>query len=62
MQEPIKLTKEMKILFLEILRSGVIMPDQAAKVMDLMNCPQLKLYMDGKPLYLQNQRKEQGRY
>lgn len=50
MQEPIKLSKEMKLFFLEILRFGVITPEQAAKIMELLDCPQINVYMDGKPL------------
>lgn len=50
MQEPITLTKEMKLFFLEILRAGVILPEQAAKIMELLNCPQVNVYVDGVPL------------
>ncbi len=50
MQEPIKLSKEMKLFFLEILRFGVITPEQAAKIMELLNCPQINVYVDGKRL------------
>lgn len=52
MQEHKRLTKEMKLFFLEILRSGVITPEQAAKIMELLDCPQINVYMDGKLLSL----------
>jgi len=50
MKEPIILTKELKLFFLDILRSGEITADQVASILDLIGHPQINVSIDGKLL------------
>lgn len=50
MDEPIKLNKDSKLYLLEIIRSGEIKSDQVVKIMELLNSPQINIYVDGEAL------------